>query len=237
MYYTAQWKTHTEECLRIGVAVAEDPKGPFQDVYTERPMFDFKHGALDAHVLKDGERNYLYYSRAGEGHLVDGVKVSDIHIVELGEDFISIKGTETLVATPEQAWEKATYDVPQYWNEGVFVVKYEDLYYLMYSANFYASNDYGIGLALSENPAGPFHKSPGNPILKSGPTVSGPGHNSVVRTPEGKYICVFHAQTDPSHPSEDRRVYLAEMTFKKGSITIDTNLSSKTLTATNERKL
>lgn len=69
MYYTAQWKIYEKEELRIGVAVANSPEGPFEDVLDNRPMFDFGYGVLDAHVLKDGDRNYLYYSRAGSKSL------------------------------------------------------------------------------------------------------------------------------------------------------------------------
>ena len=38
----------------------------------------------------------------------------------------------------------------------------------MYSANFYASEDYALGYAVSESPMGPFVKSETNPILSRG---------------------------------------------------------------------
>lgn len=221
MYYTAQWKLFEEEALRIGVAVSDSPMGPFTDALDQKPMFDFGYGALDAHVLKDGEKNYLYYSRAGSDHYVDGAKESDIYVVELGEDFRSVKGEGVLILKPEQEWERAPLEERQYWNEGPFVIKHENQYHMMYSANFYGSRDYSIGGAVSDSPMGPFVKYEDNPILKSNEDISGPGHNSVVRTPEGDYYCIYHAHTDYENPGEDRQVYIGPMYFKEGRIYTD----------------
>lgn len=221
MYYTAQWKIFEEEALRIGVAVSDSPEGPFEDVLEEMPLFDFDYGALDAHILKDGKRNYLYYSRAGADHYVDGAKESDIYVVELGEDFISVKGEGIQILRPEQKWEKAKNPENQFWNEGAFVVKHEDRYHMMYSANYYASKDYGIGGAVADSPMGPFVKYANNPILSSSQTISGPGHNSVVCTDDGSYYCVYHAHTDYKNPSADRQVYIAPMRFADGQIRVE----------------
>ena len=220
MYYTAQWKRYEEESLRIGVAVSEDPMGPFEDILDQTPMFDFGYGALDAHVLKDGEKNYLYYSRAGEGHWVDGAKESDIYVVELGEDFISVKGEGKLILKPEQEWERKSGVENQYWNEGAFVIKKDGRYHMMYSANFYASREYGIGAAVSDSPTGPFIKYDNNPILSTNKTISGPGHNSVVRNDKGEYYCIYHAHTHYDNPSGDRQVHITPLKFEGGKIFI-----------------
>lgn len=221
MYYTAQWKIFEKENLRIGVAVADAPEGPFLDVFEEKPMFDCGYGCLDAHILKDGNENYLYYSRAGENHFVNGTKISDIHVVKLGKDYASVEGDHKLVSSPRQPWETIQRDVPQYWNEGAFVVKHCGRYYMMYSANYFASSDYGIGFSVADNPMGPFKKDSRNPLMKTNSKISGPGHNSVVKTPDGTYYCVYHAHTDYHHPNEDRQVYISEMQFKDGRILID----------------
>lgn len=220
MYYTAQWKIYEEESLRIGVAVSDNPLGPFEDVLDQKPMFDFGYGALDAHILKDGSRNYLYYSRAGEGHWVDGAKESDIYVVELGDDFISVKGSGKLILRPEQDWERNSGAVNQYWNEGAFVIKKDGRYHMMYSANYYASREYGIGGAVADSPMGPFVKYEKNPIMCTSERISGPGHNSVVRNERGEYYCVYHAHTHYDNPSGDRQVYIAPMGFENGEIRV-----------------
>lgn len=220
MYYTAQWKIFEEESLRIGVAVAEHPTGPFFDVEDQKPMFDFGYGVLDAHILKDGGRNYLYYSRAGEGHYVDGAKQSEIYAVELGDDYRSVKGNGVLIASPVQEWEKRSRNLNQYWNEGAFVIKHEGRYHMMYSANFYASRDYAIGAAVSDHPMGPFVKYENNPVLCTDERISGPGHNSVVQAEDGRYYCIYHAHTHYDDPSGDRQVYITELSFENGQIVV-----------------
>lgn len=218
MYYTAQWKSFKEEALRIGVAVASHPRGPFTEAIEERPLFDFGYGALDASILKDGEHNYLYYSRAGSDHYVNGSKEAEIYVAELGDDFISVKGEGKLILKPEQEWERAEKERNQYWNEGPFVIKYEGKYHIMYSANFFASRYYGIGGAVSDSPMGPFKKYENNPILCTNEHISGPGHNSIVRSPDGDYYCIYHAHTDYNNPGGDRQVYITPLIFENGFI-------------------
>ncbi|HNT35536.1 MAG TPA: family 43 glycosylhydrolase, partial [bacterium] len=79
------------------------------------------------------------------------------------------------------------------WTEGPFVIKHKETYYLMYSGNFYGSSAYAIGYATASHPLGPWTKHQGNPILKQTDRVSGPGHNSVVASPDGtEFFIVYH---------------------------------------------
>ena len=218
MYYTAHWKIYQQEQLRIGVAVADRPEGPFLDVHDQKPMFDFGYGVLDADVLKDGDKSYLYYSTAGANHIVDGNKESQIWVIELGQDHVSVKGEPRLILKPEQDWEMRQPENHQYWNEGPLVLKKDDRYYMMYSANFFASPYYGIGGATADSPWGPFEKYEENPILATSDRISGPGHNSVVQDENGNYYCVYHAHTHYDRPSGDRQVYITPMLFQNGKI-------------------
>lgn len=221
MYYTAQWKIYEEEELRIGVAVADAPTGPFADVFVEAPMFDPGYGCLDAHVLEDEGKKYFYFSRAGAGHYVNGNKQAEIYVAQMNDDNISLKNSAKLLLVPEQEWELAQPEKKQFWNEGPFVLRHEGKYYLMYSANFYASEYYGIGVAEAEKPLGPFKKYLDNPILSTNAFVSGPGHNSVVRGNDGKLYCVFHAHTDREKKGEDRQVYITTLHFENGKLCAD----------------
>jgi len=61
MHYSARWGMN--QSLRIGVATADSPGGPFLDVFNF-PMFDFDYAAIDGHVFFDDDgRKYFYYSR------------------------------------------------------------------------------------------------------------------------------------------------------------------------------
>ena len=78
MHYSARWGKN--QSLRIGVAVADSPTGPFLDVFN-RPMFDFGYAAIDGHVLIDDDgHKYLYYSRDCSENIVDGRHESHLYV-------------------------------------------------------------------------------------------------------------------------------------------------------------
>lgn len=221
MHYSARWRHN--HSLRIGVAVADHPAGPFEDILNA-PMFDFGYAAIDGHILKDDDgRIYLYYSRDCSENIVDGRHESHIYGIKLQDDLVSLIGQPVCLTRPEQAWEIRS-GVEWRWNEGPFVLKNLGKYYLMYSANFYASRDYSVGYAVAEHPLGPFVKSPRNPILATNvPEISGPGHNSITTSPDRtEMVIVYHTHTDPDKPSGDRQVCLDRMGFHPdGSLWVD----------------
>jgi GH43 family beta-xylosidase len=214
MHYSARWGKN--QSLRIGVAVADSPTGPFLDVFN-RPMFDFGYAAIDGHVLfdEDGSK-YFYYSRDCSENIVDGRHESHLYVMELDDDLTLLKGNPILLTRPEQEWEIRS--GPEWrWNEGPFVLKHNDRYYLMYSANFFMSRDYSVGYAVAERPMGPFVKAAHNPILFTNvPEISGPGHNSVTTSPDGSELfIVYHIHTDAQKPGGDRQVCIDRMGFRE----------------------
>jgi GH43 family beta-xylosidase len=214
MYYTACWEE--KDSLRIGVAVADHPTGPFEDIL-DRPMFDFGYAAIDAHVLLDDDgKYYLYYSRDCSENIVEGRHESHIYGFELSGDMISPKGEGMLLLKPDQEWEFQS--GPEWrWNEGPFMLMHKGLYYLMYSANCYANRQYSVGYAIGERPLGPFKKAEHNPVLYSDTdTISGPGHHSVTVSPDGKELfIVYHTHTDPKAGGGDRQVCIDRMEFNE----------------------
>jgi GH43 family beta-xylosidase len=221
MHYTARWGKN--QSLRIGVATSEAPEGPFVDVFN-RPMFDLGYAAIDGHVLCDDDgRRYFYYARDCSENVIAGRHESHLYAAELSDDLVSFKSEPRLLTRPEQEWE--TRSGPEwFWNEGAFVLKHKGQYHLMFSANFYASRDYSVGYAVSESPLGPFVKAAHNPVLVSpNPEISGPGHNSVTTSPDGKELfIVYHIHTDPEHPSGDRQVCIDRMGFREdGSLYVN----------------
>ena len=78
LFYSADWKenpTGALENFRIGVAVADDPAGPFADM-ADKPIFDPGYPIIDADVYTEDGRYYLYYSRCCYEHNVDGLEES-----------------------------------------------------------------------------------------------------------------------------------------------------------------
>ncbi|MFZ5351092.1 MAG: glycoside hydrolase family 43 protein [Bacillota bacterium] len=223
MYYTARWKEN--KSLRIGVAVSDSPKGPFKDVY-DHPMFDFGYAVIDANILIDEDgKKFMYYSRDCSENIVDGKHESHIYGIELNDDMISVKGEPVLLTRPDQGWEKYSGNDWR-WNEGPTVFKRNGKYYLMYSANFYASKMYSIGYATSDSPLGKYEKYENNPILESEITwkhVSGPGHNSIAASPDGSELfIVYHTHTNPKEGGGNRQIFIDRMGFRKdGSIYVN----------------
>jgi GH43 family beta-xylosidase len=201
MYYSAERASGGK---RIGVAISNKPTGPFSDAGME-PLFDPGYPTIDAHVFIDDDgRKYLYYAKDQVQN--SGRYESRIYVVELADNMIEVKGEPILCIKPDQPWEMAS-GPNRLWNEGPTVFKRNDLYYLMYSANYFDSRDYAIGYATSSSPLGPFIKSEQNPIVKAiDGLVSGPGHNSTF-SPDGKSLYIaYHSHMNVAAGSGARRM-------------------------------
>lgn len=241
LFFSAQWKenpTNEEENFMIGVAVADAPTGPFVDMY-DRPVFNPGYPIIDANVLVDDDgRQYLYYSRACYKHPVESevadwareqgwyeeIEESWVYGVELKPDFSGVIGEPVLLLRPpvtmddQQAeWESRSVtsrEINRRWTEGSFIFKRDGTYYIMYSANYFAGENYAVGYATGSGPLGPFAKAPNNPVLQKniaqGGEVTGTGHNMVLFSSDSsRMYCVYHGRTTSS--GQERVVFIDEM--------------------------
>ena len=250
MFYSAQSKfnlTNELENFKIGVAVADSPKGPFKDI-NNKPLFEPGYPVIDANVFIDSDgRNYLYYSRCCYKHPVASeiaaeakrkgwykeIEESWVYGVEIKPDFSAIIGEPVLLLRPpiklndkQAEWESrsvTSQEVNRRWTEGSVTFKKDGIYYMMYSANHFAGENYAVGYATANIPLGPFKKAENNPILQKntqhGGMVSGTGHNSVVFSPDGQQMfCVYHGRTEAT--GKERVVFIDKMEAKNGKITV-----------------
>ena len=97
------------------------------------------------------------------------------------------------------------------------MIKQDGFYFMNYSANCYATNDYAICLSVATSPKGPFEKVDTNPVLSCRADLFGAGHNAFFYGKDGKLYTSFHIQTDPDHPSGDRRVVIGEASITRTS--------------------
>jgi beta-xylosidase len=187
----------------MAVAVSDRPKGPFVQ---KEPSVLRDHKSIDHHLFIDDDgTKYIYFANFKAGLEILGA--------ELNDDFSSIKEeTLTKVLVPSQDWEKSLKEPVGRVNEGPFVVKKEGTYYMTYSANHYASQDYGIGLAHAEKPLGNWTKSADNPVIQNPDTLVGTGHSSFFTDKNGALNIVYHAHHNNSevHP---RKVFLNQVEF------------------------
>ncbi|SHN24530.1 glycoside hydrolase family 43 protein [Chitinophaga sp. CF418] len=249
LFYSAQWGMNANkevENFRIGVAVADNPTGPFIDL-NSRPIFDPGYPTIDANVLFDNGRVYLYYPRCCYKHAVecevatwakqkegfDSIEESWVYGVELKPDFSGVIGEPVLLLRPpikmndkQAEWESRSVtpkEVNRRWTEGSVAFKKGTTYYMMYSANYFGGKNYAVGYATSKHPLGPFTKAANNPVLQKnvekGDVVTGTGHNSITYSPDGKEMyCVYHART--SATGEKRVVFIDRMKILKNGMLV-----------------
>ncbi|WP_025724396.1 glycoside hydrolase family 43 protein [Acholeplasma granularum] len=221
MHYTARSKK--SDSLRIGVAVSSSPLGPFEDIYDGEPMFDFGYAAIDGHVFIDSdEKKYFYFSKDCSENWVNGVKTSEIYVAKLSDDCLRLESEPKKLITPTKAYETIAYfDGDTYlWNEGAYVIKEADTYYLMYSANHYADKYYCICAAKSKYPDKDFVKFDQPILTYKDINESGPGHHMMLKNGKG-YICVFHVHTHKEKPSGNRTMCYIPVTIENDQFLFD----------------
>ncbi len=192
MYYTVD--------EHICVATSDSPLGPFKQE-VQKPMIANEKCIDNTLFIDDDGKAYTYFDRFNDG--------LNIWVAELESDLQTIKmATLKKCINVSQPWEEIWPRV----NEGSFVIKYKNIYYLTYSANSYESQFYGIGFATSTSATGPWTKYAGNPILQKPNDLVGVGHSAMFKDKQGKLKIVFHGHYNKSsiHP---RAMYISDVTF------------------------
>ena len=210
----------TDGKMKIRIATCDSPLGPFTN-WSEPFLQDDAFSYIDADLLPDGNNVFMFFTKDCSLNIINGKHVSQIYVAALTKDLKSFATQPVMATTPDQAWESPNND--WIWNEGSYAMKYDNIYYLMYSANVYSSQDYSVGYATATNPMGPWTKYAGNPVLKKNMAigVSGLGHNCVTSSPDGKELfIVYHTHTFPDKPSGNRNLCIDRMIFENGVIKV-----------------
>lgn len=190
----------------ICVATSDSPLGPFMQE-EKKPIRE--EPSIDTSVLfDDNGKAYLYFVRFNDGNV--------IWCAELEDDLKTIK-EETLTECfkAEADWELILPKVV----EGPSVFKQDGVYYMMYSANGYTSQDYAVGFATATSPFGPWKKDASNPILHNYMELVGVGHGAPFYDKTGKMRYVFHAHKSSTeiHP---RKTYITDLSVNNHLITV-----------------
>ena len=193
----------------IAIATSDSPLGPFTNsgeaLYAETKQ-------IDPFVFFDEGKAYLYHVRLDEGNR--------IFVAEMEDDLNSIK-PETLMEclSADKQWENTELvDWPV--AEGPTVLKHNEKYYLIYSANDFRNPDYAVGYATSDNPMGPWEKADVSPIiLRELVNESGPGHGDVImgENDEMYYVLHTHFSNTSVHPRKTAVIHLSFSENEEGS--------------------
>lgn len=195
---------------KIGVAVADDPAGPFID--SGNPLIDFKPDGvrggqeIDPDVFTDPQtgKSYLYW---GNGYMAGA---------ELNKDMVSIKKNTVKVMTPDKTFREAVY---------VFYRK--GLYYFLWSEDDTGSPNYKVRYATAKSPLGPLTIPSDNIVIMKDESkeIYGTGHNSILQiSGKDEWYIVYHRISRPDgikmpYPGTYREVCMDKMEFNEdGSI-------------------
>jgi len=191
----------------IGVAVGDQPKGPFKDPLG-KPLIakGFAAGQMiDPMVFTDEDgSSYLFF---GQG---------SCHVVKLNDDMISFDSA------------KVTTFKPIAYNEAPFMFKRNGKYYLMWSENDTRDPRYCVSYATADSPLGPFTKSESGPVLKAKGVVKAAGHNSVLQIPgKDEWYIVYHRFKIPGGNGFNRETCISPMRFDPDGKILPVNVFEK----------
>lgn len=206
VYYAGKSAPNDEGVdFAIGVAVADNPLGPYVDKgepIISGPSF----WTIDPFVFTDDDGSrYMYWGSAS----------APIRAQKMSEDGLSLVGDSQIVlsVSPVKKYERLL--------EGSWVVKRNDYYYLFVSGDNCCGVDanYAVMVARSKSPLGPFEKYSavpgGGPILEANDRFNAPGHNSIVTDEAGQDWMLYHA-IDRDDPAKGRILLMDKIEWKDG---------------------
>jgi beta-xylosidase len=194
----------------IGVAVADQPQGPYKD-HLGRPLIDkFHNGAqpIDQFVYKDGEDYYMFYG--GWKHC---------NVVKLNADFTGFVPFED-----GSIFKEVT---PEHYVEGPFMFKKDGKYYFMWSEGGWTGPNYAVAYAISDSPFGPFERK--GRILEQDENIArGAGHHSVVYNErKDKWYIIYHRRPINVTTRDARETCIDEMHFDKNGDILPVKMTFK----------
>lgn len=196
LYYTASPEhSPANSGNRVGVAIADQIEGPYQNSGVIIP-----NGSIDGHPVidKDGSM-YIFYTIEWQNS--KGFKAGQIYVDKM--------------ISPVQAADNPQPVITHHnWQEGPFILKRNNSYFLTYSCGAWSDSTYHIRYARSNSICGPYIELP-DTILKSNSMVKGPGHHSVFQDKTGKDWIVYHGW-DTAHTARYPRIDLLKI--EKGKI-------------------
>jgi hypothetical protein len=169
---------------KIGVAVSDNPTGPFVD--SGKPLIDkypegiSKGQHIDPDVFTDPKtgKTYLYWGN------------SYMACAELNDDMISIKQETLTIMTPDATFR-----------EGATVFFRNGTYYFLWSEDDTRSENYKVRYGTSDSPTGKINIPQNNLVIAKDKEngLYGTGHNSIIQVPgKDEWYIVYHRFNYPN---------------------------------------
>jgi arabinan endo-1,5-alpha-L-arabinosidase len=172
-----------DDTMAIGVAVSDEPQGPFRDAIGKPLVTGPSFTAIDPFVMPYRGKLWMWWGSAG----------APIQAQQLSTDGLETVGLPRIVLQREfgEPYEALI--------EGPWLIENDGWWYLMYSGDACCDEiaHYAVLVARSRSPFGPFERHPDNPIVEANETFNAPGHNSVVVDNAGREWLAYHAYVRP----------------------------------------
>ena len=205
LYFTALVRnTHPAmEC--IGDAVATSPTGPFHPFPQPFICQPFLGGDIDPRVIVslDGIPFMLWKSDQNIG---GAARATQMWSEPLSSDGLTLTGRAALLLMPDEPWEGTIVEAPD-------MVEVGDVYWLVFSGNWFNGPSYAIGAARCHSPQGPCVDLPQNPLLGSNAQGSGPGEPSLFADSTGVWMLYSPWHSLASRPNIPRPVVITRLGF------------------------
>ena len=172
LYYTATPKYSPRNSgNRVGLAVSESIEGPYEDRGVVIP-----HGSIDGHVYIEGDEMYMFFTIE---HLNEkGFEAGKIYV-------------DKMLAPDRVAGNPRPVITHHRWQEGPFLQKRNNKYFLTYSCGAWTNETYHLRYAIADHPLGPYEEQ-SDTILSSNEMVKGPGHHFMYVDANGHDWVVYH---------------------------------------------
>lgn len=189
LYYTARNTDAGFQC--IGRATSASPAGPFVDD-TDAPFVCQVSlcGSIDPSpfVASNGD---VYLVWKSDENAAQCNNPSRLWSQRLGVDGVSLIDAPVELLKRDRAWETPLI-------EGPSMIESGGNFYLFYSANWWESEDYGVGYAICTTPHGPCtKKTTDGPLVSSAQGALGPGGQEFFTDEHGKLWMSYHAWSAP----------------------------------------
>lgn len=162
---------------------------PFEDKWKPvNQLFPFAYS--DPHLFKDDDGKVYFYSGSSDVKPIIAVKLD--HILQPVSEPVAVIPHNSA----EHGWEvvkDANQKEKDDYNEGSWMTKYNNKYYLQYAGPATQDKTYADGVYTSDSPLGPFKYENYSPFCyKPGGFVGGTGHGSTFQDKYGNY---WHTST------------------------------------------
>ena len=169
----------------ISVATAAHWGGPYIDRTSEPLLYQAEEGgSIDPSVFEDRDGTRYLLWKADANALG---RPSSLWGAPLDAAGTALAGPPVRLLDHDRAWERPLVEAPSLFSA-------DGRYWLAYSAGWWESAGYGMGLAVGPAPLGPFTK-----LTRHGPWVggdragAGPGGQEIFTADDGALLVAYHA--------------------------------------------